>query len=811
MIVRTGRGLLSIVALSLSCASPQAQSPSANLLPNPGFEEGLTAWKAWGAGAEGIARDEAVRHSGAASVRVPGGRAALYAYVSLTGGQACRVRGFVRLGPGARAATLRLALCAADQGNGSAGTRQVIVPGRGVDEWLPFEQIIVASRETVQAQVSLSVDGGQGWFDDLEVTPTDMPSWGDAQAGGAWDALRQARTREPLFKELLGKEPGGYHVTMWAHALQRSSVPEPQRGELTDADWERETRLTFQQMGESHLGALLLPWGIMGADMPEHFWRTDAFVTELHEKYGLRFDVAAESSAVAARAVKLGAEVLNPDEVGAGGRPTVSPVDPAYVQACREELQRLGEVLAEKPYVRTVVGEDEPSVPVLPKLRSEAGPFMRQADEQVRAEFGFGKHGMPAPADPAWQAAVEEQPLTWIAFNRWMADGYATAAQEKHALVRQGNSDWQYIPCDYWLMSGLTPFDYSRMAKYADMVQGDPYASSAERTVGRGMYNHGFGAKLLADLSRGGEGSDPKPVEIIVQAFDYAGYEMTPEDLLEWSSQALRCGATSLNFYASDNPRFTDEPRWQMMLHVAKTVSEMPAIQRPAKARTAILYCTAAHAAEGASCSADEVYTAYALLGEKLGCWFDIIDDLQLRRGLRGLSDYKVLYLPLATYVDRELPEALQEWVESGGALVCGDPLAFSRAPDGSDLSDVRESLFGVKVGDPVEQDAIVIGDTRLTLCPRRTATNPAFTAHAIEVASGVEVLGRYPNREPAVTRRKLGEGAAIYFAANPFTPAGVLGEAPWGRVLEGFQKAAGEPLGLPIWRFRLPAPAEAE
>jgi len=783
-----------------------AQTEATNLLPNPGFEEPLTAWTPWGPEGSGIARDEGVAQSGRASARVPGGRAALYTYVPLTGGQAYRLSGYARLGEGARSATVRLMLCAADGANGSAGTRQVLIPARGVEEWLPFEQTLVISKETAQSQVTLSVEGGPGWFDDLALAPTAMPQWGEALAGGAWDGLRQARTAKPLYQELLGKQPGGYHVTMWAHALQRSSVPEPQHRELTDADWERETRLTFEQMGENRLGAMLLPWGIMGADTPEHFWRTDAFLRELHAKYGLRFDAAAESSAVAARAVVLGAEALNPQEVQAGERPVVSPVDPAYVQACREELRRLSEVLAEAPYVRTVVGEDEPSVPVIPGPRAQAGPLLRQMDEQVRVELGGGRYRMPAPADPEWQRAEAEQPLSWLAFNRWMADRYAKAAQEKHALVRQVASGWQYVPCDYWLMSGMIPFDYSRMAKYADVVQGDPYASSAERTPGRGMYNHGFGAKLLADLSRGTEGSDPKPVEIIVQAFDYAGYEVTPEDLLEWSSQALRCGATSLNFYASDNPRFTDGPRWRMMLHIAKTVGALPALERPAKARTAILYCTAAHAAEGASCSADEVYTAYALLGEKLGCWFDIIDDLQVARGLRRLSDYKVIYLPLATYADPELPQALQEWVEAGGTLVCGDPQAFSWAPDGSDLSPAREALFGVKLGEPVEQHALVVDGARLPLSPRRTATNPAFTAHAIEVASGVETLGSYPNGEPAFVARDVGEGSALYFAANPFTPANVLGDAPWGKVLEGLQKDAGETTGLDVWRFRLPA-----
>jgi hypothetical protein len=388
-----------------------------------------------------------------------------------------------------------------------------------------------------------------------------------------------------------------------------------------------------------------------------------------------------------------------------------------------------------------------------------------------------------------------------------MADRYAEAAQQKFELARRLDRDWRYIPCDFWLMSGLVAFDYSRMAKYADLMQGDPYASSAERTRGRGMYNHGFGAKLLADLGHGSKGSDPKPVEVIVQAFDYAGYEVTPEDLLEWCSQALRCGATSLSFYASDNPRFTDDARWQMMLHIARTVSGMDALNRPAATRTAILYCNTAHAAEGPSASGDEVYATYALLGEKLGCWFDLVDELQLQRGLRTLNDYRIIYLPLATYAEPALPEALTEWVRAGGTLVCGDPTAFSRAPDGSDLSPLREALVGARLGAQVEEHALAIGAHKIRLYPRRTAANPTFTAHTTELGAETEVLGQYPGGDPAVVRHKLGEGSVIYFAANPFTPASVCGEAPLAAVLKDWQEEAGELLGQSIWQFRLPPP----
>ncbi|MGQ9730886.1 MAG: carbohydrate binding domain-containing protein [Candidatus Zipacnadales bacterium] len=803
MVCRLPHLLLAVLLLAKS-------NQAAELLADPGFEQTFTIWKPWGRDAKAITCDEAIYHSGMASVRLPDGQAALYVYIPLQGGHAYRVSGYVRFAPGAQQATVRFALCSAEGSNGSAGMRQIVVVPFRFDDWLPFEQTIVPTRETVQSQVVLSAEGGPVWFDDLSITETAMPEWADPSAS-AWDGLVKARTERPLFEEVLSNRPGGYYVTMWAHALQRSYIPEPRCSEMSDAEWERETRLTFIQMGEHHLGALLLPWGIMDGAQPEYFWRTDAFITELHHHYGLTFDTAAETTPVLIQAVKQGAEVLNPREVAEhNARPRISLLDPAYVQACLDEIHSLAQILADRPYVRAIVGHDEPLIPVYPSLRAEAGSLMRAADEEVRRDYGFGRYGMPAPADPTWWAQPDNQPFCWIAFNRWMGDRYADAARKKYEQVKRVNSAWQYIPCDFWLMSGHVPFDFSRMAKYSDIVQGDPYASSAERTPGRGMYNHGFGAKFLADLSRGRDRSNLKPVEIVVQAFDYAGYEVTPEDLLEWSSQALRCGATSLNFYASDNPRFTDEPRWRMMLHIAKTVSEMRALDRPQETHTAILYCSVAHAAEGASASADEVYTAYALLGEKLGCWFDIISDRQLQRGLRHLDDYAILYLPLATYAETWLAENLRAWVEAGGILVCGDPTAFSWAPDGENLSRVRESLFGVKVGEPVDQHAIIIhegADLRLPIYPRRTATNPCFTAHRIKVSPDVEQLGSYPTGEPALVVRNLGKGKAVYFAANPFAPAVLLTEAPGTKILERFQKLVGEPPNQPIWRFKLPEP----
>ncbi len=797
---------------SLALAPNSVPAREANLLPNPGFEQPLQAWKPWGREAGEIIRDESAPHEGKASVRIPEGHAALYTYAPLLGGHAYRVAGYYRCSPGARSATVRLSLCAAKKGNGSAGTRQVILPPAADDAWQAFEETVVPTRETTQSQVTLGGEGAAVWFDDLSIVEAPVPEWADPSAG-AWEGITETRTLEPLFAELLSGKPGGYHVSRWGSGVSRSALPPEERGAMSDAAWERKVRSTFAEMGQNHLGAMLLPWGVMGGDDPEDFWRTDQFLTELHRQYGVMFDAMAESSGVAARAVKLGAEVLNRPRIEDGrARPLVSLVDPLYVEACKEEIRSLGELVGGGPYVRAVLGRDEPLVPVLRGSRSAAGPFMRAAEEAVREQYGFGRYGIPAPGDPEWIARPEDHPFCWIAFNRWMADRYADTAQEKYETCKQVNRDWIYVPCDFWLMSGHAPFDFSRMAKYADMLEGDPYASSAERTRGRGIYNHGFGAKFLADVGRARRNGDPKPVEIIVQAFDYAGYEMTPADLLEWCSQALRCGATSLCYYASDAPQFNDEPRWRMMLHIAKAVSEMNALSLPGDTKTALLYCGTAHAAEGPTSSADEVYTAYALLGERLGCWFDIISDRQLGRGLRDLSDYRIVYLPLATYADADLVARLEEWVQSGGLLVCGDPKAFSWAPDGSDLSGKRRKLFGIEARDPVDEHAVTISGKRARIFPRRTQFGRQFTARGIEVLDeDARVLGTYVNGSPAIVSRQVGAGKAIYFAANPFTPETLFYDGPWLDLLRGFQKAAGEKMNVPIWRFRLPERRHSE
>ena len=797
------RTAVAIIALAILASGAWAQKRP-NLVPNPGFEEGLAGWSAWGPQKGDIGTYKTTPAAGKLCARIPAGDNAVYCYVATRGGHAYRVGGKYRLGDDSAGATVNLNYVKPGGGNGSAGSVTLtLLPGREADKngWASFEQVVVVPKEAAHGQFVLGSGGeGLGWYDDLTIEEVPVPAGYDPEAG-AWDGITKTRTQNPLFQELLAETSGDYAVTSWGFQLYTAGLPEATVRSMTPEKWKTEMETTFRQMGESHLGALALPWAVTGSDSPREYWRNEGTLKELNAKYKLQFDCAVEGGAVEAAALKAGAEVLNKGAVdGRRAEPRISLLDPKYTEACVTEIEKWGRMFGDEPYCRAFEGRDEPMVATLSGKRASAGAFMAACDAEVREKYGFGKYGMPAPADPSWWAHPQDQPFAWIAFNHWASARYADATKTKYDATKRVVPTLPYTPGDLWFVNGFVPFDVNRMSKYSDYLQADPYASGAEVRRGRGAYNHGFAAKLLRDLGA-------KHVQIVVQAFDYAGYNVTPQDVLEWSSQALRSGADRLSFYAPDNPRFTDPARWKTMLNVAKTVSQMKAIKRPTATKTAIFYSSLSHRAEGPTCQADELYTAYALLGETVGSWFDFVSDLQIERGSRKLSDYKVIYLPLGTYQDEATIQKLTDWVKAGGTLVCMDPTVWSFGPDGADLSARRVELFGINSGKPKEVAEITAGDKSIALYPRHTLAGfRASTARSlVEPRGGVSITGKYPDGTAAIATTVYGNGKAILFGANPLVPDILFNGAGLVEYLTGLQKAAGEPTGLDVWRFRLP------
>ncbi len=772
---------------------------------NPNFTDGLAGWELYGLDKDKIKLGEKQGPCSTNCAIVPNGHCSISQDLVLEPNRVYQLSfQYLRTEPGTNG-NLDFFFNKPNGINASAGRMETTFPHHPTDaapgKWAQFREAFRSPTGTYAGKLILSADGiGEIRFAQISIvellsTPKDrllIPSTDLSY-------LPNVRTKNPLFRELLADKPGNYTVIAWTHNLNRNKLPADMAAKMTDEQWAKEEASSFKEACDA---------GMFYFWLPGHGDRAD----DLWAKYGIKFDVMCEHSGVMGEAIRDGGELLNLIASSTSSvEKRVSLIDPKYVEAARRALVRYAEQYRDKPYVFVYQGKDEPSIGIPEGPVSSWGPFWKQCAAEVLNQYGYGKYAIPAPGDPAYQKDVANQPYRWIAFNRWMAAKYAGSKTLLYNALKSIDPDARYDACDYWFMSGFVPYDFALMGKYADIVECDPYASSGERLKGRGLYNHGFGPKFLRDITG-------KPVRSIVQAFDYAGYAMTPDDLLEWVSQSMRAGASHISYYQMDNPKYTDPERWKMMLHISKVITGMKAIKYPTDPEVAILYSSDSHRSRGISTNANEIYTAYSLLGERAGSWFDFVDDDSLDRGEKSLKGYKAVYVPLGKYVRQSVVKQIGDFVKKGGTVISGDPEVFSHAPDGSDISKARERIFGVKVVGSKSRDAMTIGKSSWTGSAAGLAL-PIYrpVGHGgwyddngcsiKTVRSGVEVIGRFADGTPAITVARYGKGQTVYFAANPFVPECLLQGDGWDRLFKCFQHHLGAKVDRPIWHFKLPAP----
>ena len=801
---------------SLLAALPLAWAASAaeELVANGGFEQRFDAWTRWGQNSALITLETNGVRSGASCARIQHGHNALYFTHPLAPGQAYELSFAYRLAGANPAGQVALNFSKPGGGLRSAGVQLLkILPAAdaGTNDWAEFHQTFLPTASTASGQFAFTAgDGSTLWLDNVSLRAVPRPA-NLAEPAPPWEGLKR-RTTNSVFQALLTTDPGHYHMTSWSHDLNPQGKDGYKASGLDDAAVRQQAILdTFQQSGEAGLGYMDLPGGLDGREP----WRTPGFHREQHRQYGVRFDVFSEGSGSTAAALKKGAELLNAAGRDLGRKPNVSIVDPAYVDAQCEILRKLGAELRGEPFIGFYYGKDEPSVHIPDGPPERWGAYGKQMAKEVREKYGFGRYAAPQPKEKAFQEDPDK-PLRWLAYNRWMNDRFIDSRRRLSAALHAADPQARYSPANYWFMSGFQPYDFSRLAPFSDLIDCDPYASSAERERGRGVFNHGFGAKFMTDLTG-------KPVRIVAQAFDYAGYEMTPDDLREWVSQALRCGASAITYYEMDSPRWTDPERWKMMLYLSRVVTRMNRLALPTSADTAVLYTVYTHMSHGASTTGDQLYAAHALLGELAGSWFQFVSDSQLERGERKLDGYKTVYLPLATCMTPQSAKIIEDYVRAGGVLVCGDAAAFSSDLAGRDTALTRERILGIKVLDQrnaTTPDRIILKDAQWGL-PAGTPL-PVFStklpgeshsrcARQIAVTDkNAKVLATYPDGLPAIVSRPLGQGHVITFAANPFAALVTVEPGPWPRALRGLQAELGCQVDLPIWRWAIPKPAQA-
>ncbi len=471
-------------------------------------------------------------------------------------------------------------------------------------------------------------------------------------------------------------------------------------------------------------------------------------------------------------------------------------LDPAAIAA---QLAGIEDVFAgPHPLVFGIYSGDEIEDQVIKQgvalmARPKDYQYVKTADEEVRRDFGGGQWGIPAGL-----AERDPNPYKWIAFRRWVNQKMRDRNRRLRDIVRSHDSELPVVSTD---SAHLPPLEWSSQAELSDIFT---IQTACRRDPWRAQ--PGCITKLLVDLTG-------KEVWPCVHIENY-GMNTTPEEAIEELSQVFRNGGTGLHLYMPDTANATElvgdtrvtyfgsPRRWHTVTNVLDLLRTMPAPRVPDETGVAVLFnddTLMATPYDAERPYTDQTETCYTFLGPVARSWFRFVDCGQLLRWPALIEHFKVLFVPCARYQRPEIVERLTAFVRAGGTLICADAAAFETDLIGTDTSAARRALFGVEVGEPLpaitlRTDWVAPG----SVLPLRG------DSYALTPDDGVDVLARYDDGSPAVTRRKLGTGSAILLGNNPFELAAVA-DAAWRDFFTAWAKALGMPTGLNIWRFRFP------
>jgi len=263
--------------------------------------------------------------------------------------------------------------------------------------------------------------------------------------------------------------------------------------------------------------------------------------------------------------------------------------------------------------------------------------YVLAADKEIREQFGFGKYGMP-------DSQKDPNPFKRIAYGRWGNAKLTALFKTTYEQVKKINPKLVMLGSDS--CGGVPPVDLEAMTPYFDLVCNQSWYSPAPFIQ---QLATGADTKAMVDLSA-------CPVWALVQ--HTAAND--PEALREQYSQVFRNGGQGLvvlgvEWYDREleHPKFINPAKWRALLEITDTVTKMNTVKIP-RADTALLYASDTYLTFDNQKMVDskhpQAYAAYAALGPQAGSWFHFVSDRQIDRGRRNLKDYKVLYIPLATY-----------------------------------------------------------------------------------------------------------------------------------------------------------------
>jgi len=420
-------------------------------------------------------------------------------------------------------------------------------------------------------------------------------------------------------------------------------------------------------------------------------------------------------------------------------------------------------------------------------------PFIREANESVKREFGGGRWGIP-------EGSHDSNPHRWIAFRRWCNARLRDRNARLRELVKQRRADLRMVSFDP--QGCLQSLEWSGQVSQFDIFTHQVVPRGSDTSA-----RTGFFTKLMVDLT----GKDVWPC-VHVEHYKVA---RTPAEAVEVLSQVVRNGGTGFHLFLTDisnsNKRvgdtrlcfFGSPRRYHTIMNVVDLVRTMPRPLYPANVRTAVLFnddTIASHPYRSESEHSRRTEACYMALGPVARSWFTFVDCAQLltAKDLRGRFD--TIHLPAARYQRPEVVDVLRRFVRQGGTLVCADASAFQTDTLGNDTASSRAELFGVDVGEALAARKLVpkiaqfsgvlpLKSRALTLIPRTPA---------------VQVLATYEQGAAAVTLNPFGQGRAILFGSDPFRE-NAIGDPAWGKFYTRWARWLGAPTDLDIWRFRFP------
>ncbi len=595
----------------------------------------------------------------------------------------------------------------------------------------------------------------------------------------------------------------------WGPELRQQNLPAwrpKKKNPFTPAQWARQVNSIIRVAGQNGFwfsGSTALPFDLpINKVEPKVGWFNAPNYLRHYNETGVKFDVNWELRVAKLAKVKKWHTSWNIKLRIAARR--YNMIGPGWQRAALREIRRIVPRYRFAPYRSYYTGVDEPMIfpPFGPAAKTTAGKRFVAEIKQ--------RYGQPTPLADAKPTDDPAEGLKWLAFNRYTGEKYLAYRAEQARLIRQLDPNGLVSPNSYAWIDGFIPWDYTVLADFADVVELDPYTSYDEvQTPGRGRYNHGFGTKLMADLTG-------KRIRTIIQAFPYRGYDPLPEDVWTWSTQALRAGATDLTLYAENNPRSRRPKVFAGMLAIAKALRGTRLPAPPVDPAHVIVYATASEGqgqplktfGERPRTVADQLYTTYSALGELAHSAFVFDSDTRLVRDPARLARATTMWLPRGETLDRPFVDATIAWVRNGGTLIVTDSDAFTRAPDGSSLADLRDVLIGADIAPAGGVAMTVPAGAIAPSQPPRALTVPVVGGIAgafTRVPSGAQVVATNADGTPAAIRRQVGSGQVLAFAADVMFPGTLNAPGELVALVTAIQTWRGAALGVPSWRYESP------